>query len=132
MFFSDALQKVILIGLGSALGGNARYWLQECIQQRWGADLPVATFIVNITGTFILGLFISIMVEKAQPHEIRQFRLFFATGFLGSYTTFSTWQNETFSLTENGSFLLAAANAFGSLFVGFVAISLGMIVGRII
>lgn len=132
MFFNDALHKIILIGLGSALGGNARYWLGVWIQQRWGTEFPLGTFVVNITGAFVLGLFISFIVEKLQLQYISTLHLFFAVGFLGAYTTFSTLEYETFALTETGSFLLAAANAFGSLVIGFIAIWLGMILGRMI
>ncbi len=130
MFFNDVLQKTILIAPGSALGGNARYWLGAWIQQRWGTGFPLGTFVVNITGAFVLGLFTSFIVERLHLQYTPTLRLFFAVGFLGAYTTFSTLEYETFALTETGSFFLAAANAFGSLFVGFIAVWLGMILGR--
>lgn len=132
MLLNDTLQKILLIGLGSALGGNARYWLGTWVQQRWANAFPLGTFIVNISGTFILGFFTSFIIEKLQLQYTPTLRLFFAVGFLGAYTTFSTLEYETLALTETGSFLLAAANAFGSLFVGFIAVWLGMILGRAI
>jgi CrcB protein len=132
MPFNDALQKIILVGLGSALGGNARYWLGLWIQRRWGTSFPLGTFVVNITGAFVLGLFISFIVEKLDLQYTSKSRLFFAVGFLGSFTTFSALEYETFALTETGSFLLAAINAFGSLFVGFISVWLGMILGRMV
>ena len=132
MLLTETFQKVLLIGLGSALGGNARYWLGTWIQQRWGNAFPLGTFIVNISGALVLGFFTSFIIEKLQLQYTPTLRLFFAVGFLGAYTTFSTLEYETLALTETGSFLLAAANAFGSLFVGFIAVWLGMILGRAI
>lgn len=121
--------KIFWVSLGSALGGNARFWLGTWIQQRWGGAFPLGTFIVNVSGAFILGLFTSFIVERVEFSPA--LKLLFAVGFLGAYTTFSTLEYETFALSESGSFLLAAVNAFGSLFVGFFAMWLGMILGRI-
>ena len=131
IFSTDTLLKILWVGLGSALGGNARFWLGTWIQQRWGSGFPLGTFIVNISGAFILGLFTSFIVERLEFSHAPALKLLFAVGFLGAYTTFSTLEYETFTLTESGSFLLAAANAFGSLFVGFFAVWLGTILGRI-
>ena len=132
MLINDTLQKILLIAIGSALGGNARYWLGIWIQQRWGAGFPLGTFVVNISGAFVLGFFTSFLAEKIDLAHASSLRILFAVGFLGAYTTFSTLEHETFALTETGSYFLAATNAFGSLLVGFFAIWLGIIMGRLI
>lgn len=132
MMLNETLQKILLIALGSALGGNARYWFGSWIQQKWGSDFPMGTFLVNITGAFVLGLLMSFILERSELSYTPAIRLFFAVGFLGAYTTFSTLEYETLALTESGSFLLAAVNAVGSLIVGFFAVWLGTVLGRIV
>ena len=132
MFSIDTLQKIFWIGLGSALGGNARFWLGTWAHQRLGTAFPYGTFIVNISGAFVLGLFTSFLFERVDFAHSATLRLFFAVGFLGAYTTFSTFEYETFALAELGSFALAALNAVASLIVGFFAVWLGMALGRMV
>lgn len=128
----DTIQKIIWIGIGSALGGNARFWIGTWIQQRWGVSFPIGTLFVNVTGSFILGLFISLFMVKLEFPHIDTLRLLFAIGFVGSYTTFSTFEYETFALVETGSLLLAFLNVLGSVTAGFIAVWLGIVLGRLI
>ena len=124
------LQKILLIAAGSALGGNARYWLGGWIQGRWGGGFPLGTFIVNISGAFVLGLFIAVLGERIEPGAAANSHLLFAVGFLGAYTTFSTFEYDNLALLQSGSILPAAVNAFGSLFAGFAAVWIGTVLGR--
>lgn len=126
----DALQKILWISLGSVLGSNARFWLGTWVQQRWGGSFPFGTFIVNMTASFVLGFFTAFVIERMQFAQAPIARLVFAVGFVGSYSTFSTLEYETFALAETGAIYLATLNAFGSLVVGFVAMWLGMSLGR--
>ena len=129
MFTKEVLQKILLLGSGGFLGSNARFWLGTWIQEKWGGAFPLGTFIVNISGSFILGLFISLLSARLLVSQAPDLRLLFAVGFIGAYTTFSTYEYETLALYQSGSLGLAALNAFGSLAVGFVAVWIGMRLG---
>lgn len=123
------LTKSLYIGIGGCLGANARYWLGEYLNKRWGTTFPYATFVVNITGSFFLGLFITFITERyiiSNPH----LRFLVAIGFIGSYTTFSTFGYETFALAGAGSYFQALLNVGLNLFVGFVAVCLGVRLAR--
>jgi fluoride exporter len=125
----DVLQKVWWVGFGSFLGGNARYWLGGWIQSRW-SGFPWGTFVINITGSFVLGLFLALITERFAFPKTPTLRLVVAIGFLGAYTTFSTFEYETLMLATTGAWLRAFANAFGSLAAGFLAVWLGVMLGR--
>ena len=86
------------VGLGGFLGANARYLLGSYISDRWGAVFPLGTFIINITGSFILGFFMAFAEER--PFIAPSARLMFAVGFVGAYTTFSTFEYETMRLIQ--------------------------------
>jgi fluoride exporter len=129
---SEALGKVLWVGLGGFLGANARYWLGDWIQQRWGTSFPWSTFVINLTGSFILGLFMTLTTERFEIPKSGALRLAVAIGFVGAYTTFSTFEFETLTLVTASGWLRAFANAFGSLFAGFVAVWVGVILGRLL
>jgi len=126
----EALQKVGWVGLGGFLGANARYWLGGWIQARWGASFPWSTFVINITGSFILGLFVTLITERFVLRHALTYRLIIAIGFVGAYTTFSTFEYETLALVTTSAWARAFGNAFGSLIAGFLAVWLGVILGR--
>src|SRR5205085_57949 len=94
----DALQKTLWVGLGGFLGANARYWIGLWIQARWGSSFPWSTFVINITGSFILGLFLTLVTGRYAVPGTPVLRLAVAIGFVGAYTTFSTFEFETFAL----------------------------------
>ena len=118
------------VGLGGFLGANARYWLGGWVAQRWGTEFPWGTVLINVTGSFILGLFATVTTERFQVPS--QLRLLVAIGFVGAYTTFSTFEYETLKLVESGSVGRALANLLGSVLVGFTAVFLGARLGRLI
>jgi CrcB protein len=120
----------VVIGVGGLLGANARYMVAGWALQRFGAEFPCGTFIINISGSFILGLFLAFLQERASIHP--NYRLFFATGFLGAYTTFSTFTYESLRLLLDGSIMLGLANIVGSLVVGLLGVFLGVVVGGLI
>lgn len=126
----DALMKVVMVGLGGFLGANARYWLGGWIQERWGSEFPWSTFVINITGSFLLGLFVTLLAERYIVRYAVPLRLLVAIGFVGAYTTFSTFEFETLTLVETATWLRAFGNAFGSLFAGFLAVWLGVALAR--
>ena len=121
------MKEMLWIGVGGFAGANARYLLGTWIAERLGAGFPYGTFVINITGSFALGLLVALIEGHGLSPVVR---LSLAIGFLGAYTTFSTFTFETLRLIENGNALLALTNAVGSLVVGLLAGLLGMVVGR--
>jgi CrcB protein len=122
--------KYLAISLGGILGANSRYLIADWAAQRFGAGFPYGTFIINISGSFLLGFFMAFLQDRAFVNP--SYRLFFATGFCGAYTTFSTFTYESLRLWQDGSFLLAITNLIGSLVVGMLGIFLGFVFGRMI
>jgi CrcB protein len=122
--------KYLAISLGGILGANSRYLIADWAAQRFGASFPYGTFIINISGSFVLGFFMAFLQDRAFIHP--NYRLFFATGFCGAYTTFSTFTYESLRLWQDGSLLLAITNLLGSLAVGMFGVFLGFVFGRMI
>jgi fluoride exporter len=116
------------VGLGGFLGANARYLLGGFISERWGAVFPYGTFVINVTGSFILGFFMAYAQDR--PWVEPSARLMFAVGFVGAYTTFSTFEYETMRLIQEREMLLAMLNIFGSLLTGIVAVFGGFALGE--
>jgi len=116
------------VGIGGFIGANTRYWLGGWISNRYGATFPYATLVINVTGSFVLGLFMALITERyiAPPG----LRLIVAIGFEGAYTTFSTLEYETLALASSGSLLRALLNIVLSVVSGFVAVWIGARLGR--
>lgn len=122
------MDKYLLIGFGGFLGANARYLLGGWVAERLGPSFPYGTFVINVTGSLVIGLFLSLITERfSAPPGLR---LFFAIGFLGAYTTFSTFTFESLALFEARAYAAALANVFGSVAVGLFAVGLGAAIGR--
>jgi CrcB protein len=121
----EAWTRVIWLSIGGVLGVNARYWLGVWMS-RW-APAPWATFTINVTGSFAIG-FLTLTLTRWVPHP--HLRLMVLTGFLGGYTTFSTYAFESAVLWDRGARRLALANMFGSIVVGVVAAFSGMALAR--
>ncbi len=119
---------LLWVGLGGFLGSIARYLLSGWAAARWGVIFPWGTFIINISGSFILGFFLAFAQERPWVHP--QARLLFAIGFVGAYTTFSTYTYESIRLMMNGQFALAAAFFVGSVVFGLVAVFAGVALGN--
>ena len=122
--------EYVIIGVGGFLGANARYLVASWAAQRFGTTFPYGTFIINVTGSFFLGLFLALLQDRVAIHP--HYRLFFAVGFLGAYTTFSTFSYESLRLLQEGNILLALINLFGSLAVGLLGVVLGFVLGRVV
>lgn len=120
----------LIIGLGGFLGANARYLLGGWIAERYGTSFPYGTLIINVSGSFAIGFFLGLISERFIVHP--NWRLFFAIGFLGAYTTFSTFSFETLSLLQQRAFLLAVANMVGSVVLGQIAVLAGVILARLL
>lgn len=122
------MMRSLLIAMGAILGANARYWLGVWVGSRLGADFPYGTFFVNITGCLLIGLFFGFGETRfAISGELR---LFFVVGFLGSYTTFSSFAYESANLLRSGNLWLAGLNLLLTLIVGLTAVVLGLQIAR--
>lgn len=124
----DTFTKYLAVAAGSALGGVLRYFLGGSVLSRIATPFPFATFVINITGSFILGFFLTLVAERVNlsPH----LRLAIAVGFVGAYTTFSTFEYETARLIEEHGWTLALLNLSLSVVVGFVAVMGGIFAAR--
>jgi fluoride exporter len=115
------------IAAGGALGAMSRYWVYETVEHTMGLRFPWATLIVNCLGGFLAGLCISMMAVRAI--DSGYLRLFIITGFLGAFTTFSTFAIETSQLLQHGSLLKwtmnVVLNNMGSITLALVGLSLG-------
>ncbi|MEZ0110290.1 CrcB protein [Catenulispora sp. EB89] len=118
---------VAAIAAGGALGGPARYGLGLAFPTA-PHTFPATTFAINITGSFVLALLMVFILDVWPPNAY--VRPFFCVGFLGAYTTFSTWMVDTDRLLAAGAYGTAAANVFLSLAAGIAATSLGLSLGR--
>ena len=125
----------LLVAIGSAVGGVARWTLGGLVQRAAGgaapAVFPVGTLLVNVTGSFVLGVLAVVMGREA-PGEESVTRLLLAVGFCGGYTTFSTFSLETVALIESRGWGLAAVNVLASVGLGLGGALLGMLVGRVV
>jgi CrcB protein len=120
-----AVHPVTLVAVGSALGGNARYWLGQWIDARQlPGGLPWGTFAINVTGSLILGFLAVWFMERLGPVR-RELYLLLGTGFCGGYTTFSTFEWETYKLVRDGNWPAALAYVLGSVLVGFLGVFAG-------
>jgi CrcB protein len=123
----QAWNRIVVLSIGGALGVNARYWL-GVLMDRWvDSRFPWATVTINVTGSFAIG-FLAVILAHHWPHPLG--RLFVVTGFLGGYTTFSSFAFESVKLWEDGRPRLSAANTVGSVMAGLAAVALGVALGR--
>lgn len=119
----------LLVGVGSFIGGNARYLIGRWAGTMIDARFPLGTFVINVGGSFLLGLIAGFLSSRSVAHS-DAIRLALGVGFCGGFTTFSTFEFESHSLLEDGLWLTALTNMFVSLFAGLVALRLGLVAGR--
>jgi CrcB protein len=122
------MMNYLVIGAGGFVGAITRYILAVWIGQRWGRSFPLGTFIINVTGSFLIGLLMTLMAERFTENP--QWRLLLVVGFLGAYTTFSTFEYETGALLKDSEWLFASLNVILSVFVGFLALKLGEAIAK--
>ena len=114
------MQKYLLIAFGGALGSLARYWVGSAVANRMGVKFPYGTFVINITACAVIGFTMTLMGRRADLNPAWRFMV--PVGFVGAYSTFSTYEWETLSVMRSGAFFMAALYAVGSLIVGLAAV----------
>jgi CrcB protein len=121
---------LILIGLGGFAGAVARYVVDGFVAERVAGAFPWGTLVVNLSGSFVLGALFALTVDRAiLPADIRGPVLI---GFIGAYTTFSTYMLESWQLIGSGAYALALVNVVGSAALGLVAVGAGLTLGRLL
>ena len=122
------MSTFILIGLGGILGANARFWISQWTADRYGVAFPYGTFVVNASGSCVMGLILTLF--SGRTLESPEARYLVATGFLGAYTTFSTFAYETVALVRQAEVRLALINLLGTTVVGVIGAIFGSRVGE--
>jgi CrcB protein len=125
------MRTVVAIGVAGFIGAVARYGVEGFVSERTNGSFPWGTFVVNISGSLVLGLLFALLIE-GRVIMAPWLRTAATVGLIGAYTTFSTLSLETFRMIEDGAYLAAGFNAFGSLALGLVAVWVGIVAGRMI
>jgi fluoride exporter len=122
------LTLYVAISIGAVLGANTRFLVGGWVADRLGAAFPYGTLLINVSGSFLIGVVLTLVTERAiGPSWVRPA---LAIGFLGSYTTFSTFSYETLQLVESGSFVAAGANIAISVVAALIGVYLGTTLAR--
>jgi CrcB protein len=124
------LQKYLLIALGGAVGSIARYWVGATVTDRLGARFPYGTLVINLTACAVIGFSLTFLGKRAGLSSA--WRYLVPVGFVGAYSTFSTYEWETMALLRAGGVPAAALYAFGSLVLGLAAVWCGMLAAELL
>jgi len=123
---NDGVWPYLLVGIGGFLGANARFVVARLVSGLVETGFPAGTLLINVTGSFLLGAIGTIAAQRLVPHS-DVVRLALGVGFLGAYTTFSTFEFETNALVQQGAWLAAALNVGVSVTLGFLALRAGVV-----
>jgi CrcB protein len=126
---SDLL-KYLLVGIGGCLGSILRFWLGSYIGGKMGARFPYGTLVINITGSFLIGLIFALLTVRTNWSP--NWRYLIPIGFIGGYTTFSSFEYETLRMIQDGQIGLGLLYVATSVVIGFVAVWGGMVAGSAI
>lgn len=122
------MMKYLLVGVGGCIGSVLRFWVGGYVSQRLGARFPYGTFVINVTASFLIGFILTLLAERSQWSP--NWRYLIPIGFIGGYSTFSTFEWETFQVLRDGEVAIALLNVGLSVVVGFISVWLGAITGR--
>jgi fluoride exporter len=122
------LLKYVMVGVGGCFGSMLRFWLGSYIGSRMGTRFPYGTLVINISGSFLIGLVFAVLVTRT--HWSPNLVYLIPIGFIGGYTTFSSFEFETFRTIQDGQLGLAILYVALSVFVGFIAVWGGIVAGR--
>ena len=120
--------RYLLVLIGGGTGALARYVAASAIMTRFGGKFPLGTLIINVTGSFLIGFLMTMLTERLRLDA--SWRLLLVVGFLGGYTTFSSFEWETYSSVREGGFRIGLLNVASSVILGYVAVWLGCMLAR--
>lgn len=120
------MDKYLVVLAGAGLGGLTRYVAGTWIMAKYGGRFPLGTFVINITGAFLIGVLMTVLTQRFHPHP--NWRLFIVVGFLGGYTTFSSFEYETYQAIRDGERWLGLIYVAGSVVLGYLGVWLGSLV----
>jgi CrcB protein len=117
------LDRYLVVLAGAGLGGLARYVAGSWIMAKYGGRFPLGTFVINVTGSFLIGVLMTLLTVRLNPHP--NWRLFLVVGILGGYTTFSSFEYESYTAVRDGARWLAMLYMMGSVALGYLGVWLG-------
>ncbi len=124
------MQKYLFIALGGSLGSVARFWVGTAVANRLGTRFPYGTFVINLTACVIVGFVLALLGKHAELNPAWRFLV--PIGFVGAYSTFSTFEWETFANLQTGAFLIAVSYVALSVLLGLVGVWCGVLIARIV
>lgn len=119
------MERYLVVLAGAGLGGLARYVAATWIMAKYGGRFPLGTFIINITGSFLIGVLMTLLTERLHPHP--NWRLFLVVGVLGGYTTFSSFEYEIYQAVRDGARWMGMLYMTGSVVLGYAGVWLGAV-----
>jgi CrcB protein len=117
------LDKYLVVLAGAGLGGLARYVAGTWVMAKYGGRFPLGTFVINVTGSFLIGVLMTLLTERLNPHP--NWRLFLVVGVLGGYTTFSSFEYEAYQAVRDGARWMGMLYVTGSVLLGYLGVWLG-------
>ena len=117
------MERYLVVLAGAGLGGLARYAASGWIMEKYGGRFPLGTFVINVTGSFFIGVLMTLLTGKGAPHPY--WRLFLVVGILGGYTTFSSFEYEAFQAVRDGARWIGILYVTGSVALGYLGVWLG-------
>lgn len=120
--------RYLVVLVGGGVGALARYAAASAIMDRFGGKFPLGTLVINVTGSFLIGFLMTMLTERFNFDPV--WRLLLVVGFLGGYTTFSSFEWETYTAVREGAVWAGMLNVFSSIMLGYVAVWLGVILAR--
>lgn len=124
------MQKYIFVALGGSLGALARYWVGSAVSGKMGTRFPYGTFVINMSACLMIGFFTVFLGRRTELNPVWSFLV--SIGFVGAYSTFSTFEFETFASLQSGALLIAGAYVAVSIFLGLVAVWCGTVLGKLL
>jgi fluoride exporter len=122
------MKDVLWVSMGAVVGANLRFLVSRTSMRYISASLPWGTLIINVSGSFVLGFFMALTMERVMVDP--RWRALIAVGFCGAYTTFSSYSFETFSLFEQGHYSLAAGNFAANNLLALAGVVAGVVLAR--
>ena len=113
---------------GAGLGGLARYVAGTWIMAKYAGRFPLGTFVINVTGSFVIGVLMTLLTERFHPHS--HWRLFLVVGVLGGYTTFSSFEFEAYQAVRDGARWMGMLYLMGSVLLGYLGVWLGAVLAE--